>query len=149
MANWLTTEDERIVVGLLDFERSGIGFRHEDFAPMKYFGEDFRTAALAAYCEGSAQDPTSLLEETRVFDVLRELRGLGWALRNPQAGELQGRDREGCGGARELRLGKMPRASAPRCRIHWILSRLASMRRGVRASAQPKQIESVLGVARP
>lgn len=43
---------------------------------------------LGAYCEGITRDPASLLEEVRMFDVLRELRGLDWAFRNPEAGEV-------------------------------------------------------------
>ena len=76
------------MTGLLDFERSGIGLLHEDLAPLKYLGESFRTGALDAYCEGSTWNPELLLEETRRFEVLREMRGLGWALRNPDAGEV-------------------------------------------------------------
>ena len=87
-ANWLTTEDGQTVTGLLDFERSGIGLLHEDFTPLRYLGENFRTAVLEAYCDGSTGDPALLLEETRMFDVLRELRGLAWALRNPDANEV-------------------------------------------------------------
>ena len=34
-------------------------------------------------------DPALLIEEIRMFDVLRELRGLGWALRNPLAREFE------------------------------------------------------------
>ncbi len=48
----------------------------------------FRALAGDAYCDGTARDPALLLEQTRMFDVLRELRGLDWALRNPDAGEL-------------------------------------------------------------
>ena len=88
-ANWLTTEDGQTVTGLLDFERSGIGLLHEDLAPLKYLGEDFRAEVLDAYCEESGMDPALLIEEIRMFDVLRELRGLGWALRNPLAGEFE------------------------------------------------------------
>ena len=87
-ANWLATEDGRTITGLLDFERTGIGFPQEDLAPLNYLGESFRTAALEAYCEGSARTPALLREQIRMFEVLRELRGLGWALRNPDAGEL-------------------------------------------------------------
>lgn len=86
-ANWLVTTDGTIT-GLLDFERSGLGLPHEDLAPLRYLGERFRDAALDAYCEGTDQDPASLREEVRLFDVLRELRGLGWALRYPEAGEV-------------------------------------------------------------
>ena len=81
-ANWLATEDGQAVTGLLDFERAGLGLLHEDFAPLKYLGESFRADVLDAYCDGSAGDPALLLGETRMFDVLRELRGLGWALGN-------------------------------------------------------------------
>ena len=87
-ANWLATKDGRTMTGLLDFERSGIGLLHEDLAPLKYLGESFRTAAVNAYCEGTTTNPALLLEETQMFEVLRELRGLGWALRNRDAGEL-------------------------------------------------------------
>ena len=87
-ANWLATKDGRNITGLLDFEHCGIGLPHEDLAPLRYLGESFRTAALDAYCEGTATNPASLLEEVRMFDVLRELRGLDWALRNPDAGEV-------------------------------------------------------------
>ena len=86
-ANWLCTDDRRAMTGLLDFERCGLGLPHDDLAPLRYLGEAFRTAALDAYCEGS-RDPAALQEEVRMFDVLRELRGLDWALRNPGAGEL-------------------------------------------------------------
>lgn len=86
-SNWLT-KDGRTVTGLLDFERCGIGLPHEDLAPLRYLGESFRTAALDAYCEGTATDPASLLEEVRMFDVLRELRGLDWAFGNPDASEV-------------------------------------------------------------
>lgn len=87
-ANWLGPEDGRTITGLLDFERSGIGLIQEDFAPLTYMGGSFRNAVVDAYCEGSARDPAALLEEARMFDVLRELRGLGWALRNPEAREF-------------------------------------------------------------
>lgn len=87
-ANWLATKDSRTITGLLDFEHCGIGLPHEDLAPLRYLGERFRTAALDVYCEETATDPASLLEEVRLFDVLRELRGLDWALRNPDAGEV-------------------------------------------------------------
>ena len=42
---------------------------------------------LDAYCDVMGGDPASLREEIRLFEVLRELRGLGWAIRNPSAGE--------------------------------------------------------------
>ena len=87
-ANWLCTGDGRAITGLLDFERCGLGLLHEDLAPLRYFGQAFRADALDAYCEGTARDPTSLLGEVQMFDVLRELRGLDWALRNPGAGEF-------------------------------------------------------------
>lgn len=87
-ANWVTTKDGRTITGLLDFERCGIGLPHEDLAPLRYLGESFRTAALDTYCQGISRDPASLLDEVRMFDVLRELRGLDWALRNPNAGEV-------------------------------------------------------------
>ncbi len=87
-ANWLATGDGRIITGLLDFERSGIGLVHEDLAAIRYLGERFRAAVVDAYCEGSITNPALLLEQTRMFEVLRELRGLGWALRNPDAGEV-------------------------------------------------------------
>ena len=76
------------LTGLVDFERAGIGLLHEDLAPLRYLGGSFRTAVIDAYCDGTALDPALLLEQTRMFDVLRELRGLDWALRNPDAGEL-------------------------------------------------------------
>ena len=87
-ANWLSTNDGRTITGLLDFERCGIGFVQEDLAAFKYLGASFRTAALDTYCEGTPRDPRSLLKEVGMFEVLRELRGLDWALRNPGAGEV-------------------------------------------------------------
>lgn len=87
-ANWLTTGDGRTLTGLVDFERAGIGLLQEDLAPLRYLGEPFRAAVIDAYCDGTARDPALLLEQTRMFDVLREMRGLDWALRNPDAGEL-------------------------------------------------------------
>jgi len=87
-ANWLATTDGRTLTGLLDFERCAMGLAHEDLAPLRYLGESFRAAALDAYCEGTTGDPASLLAEVRMFDVLRELRGLDWALRRPDAGEV-------------------------------------------------------------
>ena len=87
-ANWLASRDGRTLTGLVDFERAGSGLPHEDLTPLRYLGEPFRTAVIDAYCDGTARDPALLLEQTRMFDVLRELRGLDWALRNPDAGEL-------------------------------------------------------------
>ncbi|MDE0658261.1 MAG: aminoglycoside phosphotransferase family protein [Gammaproteobacteria bacterium] len=87
-ANWLCTKDGRTITGLLDFERCGIGLPHQDLAPLRYLGEAFRAAALDAYCEGTTRDPASLLQEVRMFDALRELQGLDWALRNPDANEV-------------------------------------------------------------
>ena len=84
-SNWLAAGDGRIITGLLDFERSGIGLVHEDLAALRYLGERFRSAVVDAYCEGSFRNPALLLEQTRMFEVLR---GLGWALRNPDAGEV-------------------------------------------------------------
>ena len=87
-ANWLAAEDGRTITGLLDFERCGIGLLHEDLAPLRYLSETFRTDALDAYCKETPMNPAALMEEVGVFDVLRELRGLDWALRNPDADEL-------------------------------------------------------------
>ena len=84
--NWLVGTDGTIT-GLLDFERAGMGLAHEDLAPLGYLGDGFRDAVLDAYCDAMGGDPASLREEIRLFEVLRELRGLGWAIRNPSAGE--------------------------------------------------------------
>ena len=87
-ANWLCTADGRTITGLLDFERCGTGFPHQDLAPLRYLGREFRAAALDAYCEGTTLNPASLLDEVRMFDAWRELHGLDWALRNPDANEV-------------------------------------------------------------
>ena len=87
-ANWLASGDGRTLTGLVDFERAGSGLIQEDLAPPRYLGERFRIAVIDGYCDGTARDRALLLEQTRMFDVLRELRGLDWALRNPDAGEL-------------------------------------------------------------
>ena len=84
--NWLVGTDGTIT-GLLDFERAGMGLAHEDLAPLGYLGVGFRAAVIDAYCDAMGGDPASLREEIRLFEVLRELRGLGWAIRNPSAGE--------------------------------------------------------------
>lgn len=87
-ANWLCTQDGRTLTGLLDFERCGLGFLHQDLAPLRYLGETFRIAAVDAYCDGAVADSAALMEDVRMFDVLRELRGLDWAFRNPGADEV-------------------------------------------------------------
>lgn len=84
--NWLVGTGGTIT-GLLDFERAGLGLPQEDLAPLGYLGESFRDAVLDAYCEGSPWSPASLRQDVRVFEVLRELHGLDWALRNPAAKE--------------------------------------------------------------
>ena len=84
--NWLVGAGGTIT-GLLDFERAGLGLPYEDLATLGYLGEGFRDAVLDAYCDVMGGDPASLREEIRLFEVLRELRGLGWAIRNPSAGE--------------------------------------------------------------
>lgn len=88
-ANWITADDGRTLTGLVDFERTHIGLFQVDLAPLRYFGERFRLDVIEAYCAGTDRDSELLVGQMWMFDVLREVRGLDWAIRNPDANEVE------------------------------------------------------------
>ena len=77
------------MVGVLDFEQCGVGFPHQDFAPLRYLGDQFRRDVLCRYFDQDGELPTGIERQIQAFDVLRELVGLTWALHHPEAKEIE------------------------------------------------------------
>ena len=87
--NWLVERSSQRLVGVLDFERCGVGFPHQDFTPLRYLGDQFRRDVLCRYFDQDGELPTGLERQIQAFDVFRELGGLAWALHHPQAEEIE------------------------------------------------------------
>jgi aminoglycoside 2''-phosphotransferase len=76
------------VGGIVDFETAGIGDVAQDFAAQKYLGADFLNQVLEHYQKfGGALDHHFDMR-LRGWSMLRELRGLGYAIKYPGSGEL-------------------------------------------------------------
>ena len=76
------------VTGVVDFETAGIGDVAQDFAAQKYLGPDFLSQVLEHYQEFGGELDHHFDIRLRDWSMLRELRGLGYAIKYPGSGEL-------------------------------------------------------------
>ena len=76
------------VVGVIDFEAVSIGDAAQDFAAQKYLGRDFLRQVIGGYQElgGDLNDHFTI--RLQDWSMLRELRGLHYAIKYPDSGEL-------------------------------------------------------------
>jgi aminoglycoside phosphotransferase (APT) family kinase protein len=76
------------VVGVVDFETVGIGDVAQDFAAQKYLGPDVLSQVIEHYQSSGGKLESHFAVRLQDWSVLRELRGLRYAIRYPESGEL-------------------------------------------------------------
>ena len=76
------------IVGVVDFEMLSIGDVAQDFAAQKYLGPDFLSRVLEHYQELGGELENHFAKRLQCWSLLRELRGLGYAIRYPRSSEL-------------------------------------------------------------
>lgn len=86
--NIILNETLNGVAGVVDFETVCIGDVAQDFAALKYLGPDFSRGVLAHYQESGGELENHFAIRLQGWSMLRELRGLQYALRYPESGEL-------------------------------------------------------------
>ena len=77
------------IVGVVDFEGVAIGDVVYDFVPQKYVGQAFLDQVAARYQALGGNLGYHFAKRLRWAAVLRELSGLSYALKYPEAGELE------------------------------------------------------------
>jgi aminoglycoside phosphotransferase (APT) family kinase protein len=77
------------LVGIIDFESVTIGDVAQDFAAQKYLGRDFLSQVIQYYSEFGGDLGSQFLGRLQDHSMLRELRGLRYAIRYPESGELE------------------------------------------------------------
>jgi aminoglycoside 2''-phosphotransferase len=86
--NIILNETLNNVVGVVDFEMLSIGDVAQDFAAQKYLGPDFLHQVIERYKELGGELESDFAVRLRDWSMLRELRGLHYAVRYPGSGEL-------------------------------------------------------------
>ena len=76
------------VVGVVDFETVSIGDVAQDLAAQKYVGPDFSSQVIEHYQEFGGELENRFAIRLEGWSMLRELRGLRYAIRYPESGEL-------------------------------------------------------------
>ena len=76
------------VVGMVDFETVSIGDIAQDFAALKYLGADFLSQVIEHYQAIGGELESHFGRRLQGYSMLRELRGLRYAMRYPESGEL-------------------------------------------------------------
>jgi len=76
------------IAGVVDFETVQIGDVAQDFAAQKYLGHDFLKQVIDHYQERGGELGNHFTSRLQDHSLLRELRGLGYAIRYPDSGEL-------------------------------------------------------------
>ena len=76
------------VKGVVDFETVCIGDVAQDFAAQKYLGSGFLSQVVENYREFGGELDQHFPIRLRGWSMLRELRGLGYAIKYPGSGEL-------------------------------------------------------------
>ena len=87
--NILLNETLDHVVGIIDFESVTIGDVAQDFAAQKYLGQNFLSQVIEYYREFGGDLGSQISIRLQDHSLLRELRGLRYAIRYPESGELQ------------------------------------------------------------
>jgi len=77
------------VAGVVDFETVSIGDAAQDFVAQKYVRPDFSNEVIERYRELGSELGNHFAVRQRAWSMLRELRGLRYALRYPGSGELE------------------------------------------------------------
>ena len=77
------------VVGIVDFESVTVGDVAQDFAAQKYVGLDFMSQVIESYEKLGGDVEGHFDRRLRDVSMLRELRGLWYAVKYPEAGELK------------------------------------------------------------
>jgi aminoglycoside phosphotransferase (APT) family kinase protein len=86
--NIILNEALNRVVGVVDFETVSTGDVAQDFAAQKYVGGDFLGQVIEHYQEFSGVLENHFAIRLEGCSMLRELRGLHYAIRYPESGEL-------------------------------------------------------------
>ena len=86
--NILLNETLDGVTGVIDFEGMSIGDVAQDFAAQKYLGQEFSHQIIEHYQEVGGILEQDFAIRLQSWSVLRELKGLGHAIRYPASGEL-------------------------------------------------------------
>ena len=86
--NIILDETLNRVVGVVDFEAVSIGDVAQDFAAQKYLGADFLSQVIEGYQKSGGELEDDFALRLRDWSMLRELRGLRYAIRYPESGEL-------------------------------------------------------------
>lgn len=86
--NIILNERLDAIAGLVDFEAVQIGDIAQDFAAQKYLGPDFLRQVVEHYQNLGGEVGNHFAARLQGCSMLRELRGLRYAIRYPQAGEL-------------------------------------------------------------
>lgn len=87
--NIILNESLSNVIGVIDFEFLSYGDNAQDFAPQSYVSADFAAKVVQSYQRLGGQLGDHF--EQRVYDwsVIRELRGLQYAIAYPDSNELE------------------------------------------------------------
>jgi aminoglycoside 2''-phosphotransferase len=76
------------IVGVVDFETVSIGDVAQDLAAQKYLGPDFLSRVIQHYQELGGELENHFVTRLQALSMLRELRGLRYAIRYPGSSEL-------------------------------------------------------------
>ena len=87
--NIILSEKLDHIVGVIDFESINIGDIAQDFAAQKYLGQDFLNWAIQYYQELGGELGSQFSSRLLGQSMLRELRGLKYAVQYPGSGELE------------------------------------------------------------
>ena len=94
--NILLAPDLSRATGVVDFEQMRLGDPVSEFAALRYLGAGFIDRVRACYRLGDDLEP-HFEQRLRAAVILRELSGLGYALRYPSSGELEDAVKKVCG----------------------------------------------------
>jgi aminoglycoside phosphotransferase (APT) family kinase protein len=86
--NIILNETLNGIVGVVDFETVSIGDIAQDFAAQKYLGPDFLSQVIESYQQLGGELENHFATRLQGWSMLRELKGLRYAIRYPGSNEL-------------------------------------------------------------
>jgi aminoglycoside phosphotransferase (APT) family kinase protein len=86
--NIILNETLRGVVGVIDFETVAVGDVAQDFAAQKYLGKEFLSQIIELYQSLGGELGHHFTLRLQDWSMVRELRGLHYAIKYPASGEL-------------------------------------------------------------
>jgi aminoglycoside phosphotransferase (APT) family kinase protein len=86
--NIILNETLNRVMGVVDFEAVSIGDVAQDFAAQKYLGPDFLSQVIEHYQMFGGGLENHFATRLQAWSMLRELRGLRYAIKYPGSSEL-------------------------------------------------------------